>query len=148
MRTCYTYMPVIFIALAVCVECQLTGSPISVTVPTLNPCEEYNGQWPVVVQTLAHYKEHTKIDQAQFDLLDDFDLQMDKHCIDATDCATMRASTACTSVRRDIAIIRTQFAPPPTTPPPTSGATQHPHRQLHVLALGLVAVLTHITQPF
>ena len=71
---------------------------------------------------------------------------MTEHCVVTAVCEMMQASDECKAIRNEIQIILRRHAPAQTTPTP-SGAAQLKHRQLQVLALGLVAVLTHVTQP-
>ena len=145
MRTCYVYMSVVLIALAVCVESQ-TGAHIDLA--RANPCEEFVGTWNNVVNALYNDRNRDTLRPAELTSLQDYEEQMTEHCVVTAVCETMQASDECKAIRNEIQIILRRHGPAQTTPTPTaSSAAQLKHRQLQVLALGLLAVLTHVTQP-
>ena len=145
MRTCYVYMSVVLIALAVCVESQ-SGELIAIHRD--NPCEAAIGTWARVASLLETDRSHEVLLPAELDSLRDYEEYMCKSAVVQADCDVKKASNDCKLIRDEIQIILRRHAPAQTTPTPTpSSAAQLKHRQLQVLALGLLAVLTHVTQP-
>jgi len=143
MRTCYVYMSVVLIALAVCVESQTAAH---IDLARANPCEEFGGTWNNVVNALYNDRNRDTLRPAELASLKDYQEFMCKDAIVQADCETKRATDECKAIRSEIQTILVRYGPAQTTPTPSSAA-QLKHRQLQVLALGLLAVLTHVTQP-
>ena len=145
MRTCYVYISVVLIALAVCVESQ-SGALISLHRD--NPCESAIGTWARVSSLLQSDRSHEILLPAELASLKDYQEFMCKNAVESAACETKKASPDCELIKNEITTVLRRHGPAQTTPTPTpSSAAQLKHRQLQVLALGLLAVLTHVTQP-
>ena len=143
MRTCYVYMSVVLIALAVCVESQ---SGATLGLHSDNPCEEAIGTWARVASLIETDRSHEVLLPAELASLKDYQEYMCKDAVVQADCDAKKESDECKLINNEITTILRRHGPAQTTPTP-SGATQLKHRQLQVPALGLLAVLTHVTQP-
>ena len=145
MRTCCVYMSVVLIALAVCVESQ---SGALIAIHRDNPCEAAIGTWARVASLIETDRSHEVLLPAELASLKDYQEYMCKDAVVQADCDAKKESDECKLIYDEITIILRRHGPDQTTPTPTpSSAAQLKHRQLQVLALGLVAVLTHVTQP-
>ena len=145
MRICYVYMSVVLIALAVCVESQ---SGATLGLHSDNPCEAAIGTWARVASLLLKDRDHEALLPAEVTSLKDYQDFMCKSAVVQADCDAKKESADCKLTYNEITIILRRHGPAQTTPTPTaSSAAQLKHRQLQVLALGLLAVLTHVTQP-
>ena len=143
MRTCYVYMSVVLIALAVCVESQ---SGATLGLHSDNPCEAAIGTWARVASLLLEDRDHEVLLPAELASLKDYQDFMCTSAVVQADCDLKKESADCKLINNEITTVLRRYGPAQTTPTP-SGAAQLKHRQLQVLALGLVAVLTHVTQP-
>ena len=145
MRTCYVYMSVVLIALAVCVESQ-SGELIAIHRD--NPCEAAIGTWARVASLLLKDRDHEALLPAELDSLKDSQNFMCTSAVVQADCDLKKESADCKLINNEITTVLRRHGPAQTTPTPTpSSAAQLKHCQLQVLALGLLAVLTHVTQP-
>ena len=143
MRTCYVYMSVVLIALAVCVESQ---SGALIAIHRDNPCEAAIGTWARVASLIETDRSHEILLPAELASLKDYQEFMCKNAVESAACETKKASPDCELIKNEITTVLRRHGPAQTTPTPSSAA-QLKHRQLQVLALGLLAVLTHVTQP-
>ena len=145
MRTCYVYMSVVLIALAVCVESQ---SGALLAIHSDNPCEAVIGTWARVSSLILKDRDHEILLPAEVTSLKDYQEYMCKDAVVQADCDLKKESADCKLINNEITTVLRRHGPAQTTPTPTaSSAAQLKHRQLQVLALGLLAVLTHVTQP-
>ena len=102
MRTCYVYMSVVLIALAVCVESQ---SGALIAIHRDNPCEKTLGTWARVASLLETDRDHEILLPAELDSLRDYQEFMCKDAIVQADCETKRATDKCKAIRSEIQTI-------------------------------------------